>query len=176
MGGVSQRGGIPAREDERRELAMWILVCATVVDDPVMEMVDRFEVAYVGDVPPPTADEASPWFRLVRFEDYLPSDAHWRDMRPGVVRTLRCFSDARARVDAAIEKASPRWRMDRMPVIDRSLLRLGVAEMLAFENPRPKATINGMVELAKRYGEATTPRFVNGILDQIRRDHAIPFQ
>lgn len=173
---MSARGSIPAREDDRRELSLWVLVCATVVGDPVMEMVDRFEVACVGDIPEPTSAEASEWYRIPRFEDHLPTQERWDTLRSGVVHTLRSFADARASVDAAIEKASPRWRLDRMPVIDRSLLRLGATEMLAFETPRPRATINGMLELAKRYGEATTPRFVNGILDQIRRDNGIPFR
>ena len=78
-------------------------------------------------------------------------------------------------IDAKIGEASPRWRLDRMPVVDRTLLRIGVAELLFTSKPRPRATINSLIELAKRFGSETTPAFVNGILDQIRRDAGVPF-
>jgi N utilization substance protein B len=61
-----------------------------------------------------------------------------------------------------------------MPLIDRTILRMGVAELLG-EKPRPRATLNGMIELAKQVGGEGTPAFVNGILDQIRRNLNIPF-
>jgi transcription antitermination factor NusB len=167
---------IPEREDRRRELALQILVAATVNQIPALDMMQRFRQACVGPVPPPTDAEASPYFRIVRFEDYLPDDAEWASHADAVARRLEAVDAHASALDAIIVAASPRWRIDRMPVIDRSLLRLGVVEMKFLPEPRARATINGMIELAKRYGETTTPRFVNGILDQIRRDLGVPFQ
>jgi N utilization substance protein B len=62
-----------------------------------------------------------------------------------------------------------------MPPIDRTLLRIGVAELISTDRPRARGTVNGLMEIAKRYGEEQTPRFVNGILDQVRRNLNIPF-
>lgn len=76
------------------------------------------------------------------------------------------------RIDDEIQKVSPRWRLDRMAVIDRNILRLGAWEL--FERQTPAiVVINACVELAKVYGEQNTPGFVNGLLDQICKDHGI---
>lgn len=167
---------VPAREDRRRELALQILVAATVNVVPPLEMMERFRQACVGPIPEPTAHEASPHFRIVRFEDLLPEDDEWASHAAAVELRLRAVEENAEEIDRLIVAASPRWRLDRMPVIDRSLLRLGVAEFKFTGEPRARATINGMIELAKAYGERTTPKFVNGILDQIRRDLGVPFR
>lgn len=71
-----------------------------------------------------------------------------------------------------IQSLSPRWRLDRMAVIDRNLLRLGTSELLSGINP-PIVTINACIELAKTYGDKSTPAFVNGLLDQFCKNHGI---
>ncbi|MEM1348490.1 MAG: transcription antitermination factor NusB [Myxococcota bacterium] len=71
-----------------------------------------------------------------------------------------------------IQELSPRWRLGRMGTIDRNLLRLGAWEILQ-EFRRPVEVINDCVELAKEYGEKTTPGFVNGLLDQLCKNHGI---
>ncbi len=75
-------------------------------------------------------------------------------------------------LNAEIQALSPRWRLERMAVIDRNLLRLGTSELLSGLNP-PLVTINACVELAKTYGDKTTPAFVNGLLDQFCKNHGI---
>lgn len=75
-------------------------------------------------------------------------------------------------VDAAIQAASPRWKLGRMAAIDRSILRLGTLELLERVTP-PKDVIYDCVVLAKQYGDKDTYKFVNGLLDQICRDHGI---
>ena len=54
-----------------------------------------------------------------------------------------------------------------MAVIDRNILRLGCFELLFSECAPPKVAINEAIELAKRFGDVDSPRFVNGILDKI---------
>ncbi len=71
-----------------------------------------------------------------------------------------------------IQSLSPRWRLDRMAAIDRNLLRLGTSELLSGINP-PLVTINACIELAKAYGDKSTPAFVNGLLDQFCKNHGI---
>jgi N utilization substance protein B len=166
---------IPRREDRRRELSLWVLVGSDACALSAAGGVDRFERAFVGPIPPPSDNEASAHYRIERFEDYLPNDEAWAEHRSGVLRVVQDFEDNAVEVDSTIQAASPRWRLERMPMIDRALLRIGVSELLYADKPRPRATINGLIELAKRYGSPTTPAFVNGILDQIRRDREIPF-
>jgi transcription antitermination protein NusB len=71
----------------------------------------------------------------------------------------------REEVDEAITKVSRTWRLDRMARVDRNILRLAVAELLFFPDIPARVSINEAVELAKRYGAAESPAFVNGLLD-----------
>ena len=74
-----------------------------------------------------------------------------------------------AELDGAIAEAATHWRLDRIAPVDRTILRLGAYE-LAAEAETPAAVIlDEAVELAKRFGEADSPSFVNGVLDAIRR-------
>jgi N utilization substance protein B len=74
-----------------------------------------------------------------------------------------------AELDEAIAAAATHWRLDRIAPVDRTILRLGAYELVA-EAATPAAVIlDEAVELAKRFGEADSPAFVNGVLDAIRR-------
>ena len=79
---------------------------------------------------------------------------------------------AQARVavlDGQIQEAATHWRLDRIAPVDRTILRLGAYE-LAEEKQTPAAVVlDEAVELAKRFGEADSPAFVNGVLDAIRK-------
>lgn len=66
------------------------------------------------------------------------------------------------------------WQLKRMAVIDRNILRLGVFELKYTTDIPPKATINEAVELAKKYGDLNSSKFVNGILDKIHKEEAPP--
>ena len=70
-------------------------------------------------------------------------------------------------IDALIKKHVKNWDIDRMAVIDRNILRMGCFELLFLEDVPPKVAINEAIELAKRFGDMDSPRFVNGILDKI---------
>lgn len=72
-------------------------------------------------------------------------------------------------IDAWIDEAASNWRIERLAVIDRIILRLGAFE-LAHEPDTPRAVvISEAVELAKRFSAADAPKFINGVLDAIRR-------
>lgn len=73
------------------------------------------------------------------------------------------------RIDAAIAGAATHWRFERLADIDRELLRVAAYELL-FEPQTPgSVVIDEAVELAKRFGEADSPAFVNGVLDAVMR-------
>ena len=82
----------------------------------------------------------------------------------------RVASARAAEIDALIEQHSQNWRIERMPVVDRSLLRCGVAEMLGFSKTPAAIVINESLEVARRYAAPESIHFLNGVLDAIARD------
>ena len=70
-------------------------------------------------------------------------------------------------IDKRIVSASENWTMDRMPIVDRSLLRLAASEMCYVDDVPVSVSINEAVNLAKEFGGENSPRFVNGILGRI---------
>ena len=79
-----------------------------------------------------------------------------------------------AAIDEKISRHATNWQLKRMAVIDRNVLRIGVYELLYAEDIPPKVTINEAVELAKKYGDLESSKFVNGILDKIHKTEIIP--
>jgi N utilization substance protein B len=71
-------------------------------------------------------------------------------------------------LDAQASRASENWRMDRIAVVERNILRLGIHELRRGEVP-PKVAIDEAVHLAHWFGDARAPGFVNGILDGVAR-------
>lgn len=74
------------------------------------------------------------------------------------------------KIDEMIQKHAQNWRLDRINSVDKSILRMGIAELLFFKDVPAAVTMNELVELSKDFGEAETPAFVNGILDPISRE------
>lgn len=72
-------------------------------------------------------------------------------------------------IDEKITEYATNWQLKRMAVIDRNVLRIGVYELLYSEDIPPKVTINEAVELAKKYGDTESSKFINGILDKIHK-------
>jgi N utilization substance protein B len=75
-------------------------------------------------------------------------------------------------LDGVIGKHADNWDMKRMAVIDRNILRLGAFELLHGSDAPPKVCINEAIELAKRFGDAESGKFINGVLDAIHKAHA----
>jgi N utilization substance protein B len=75
-----------------------------------------------------------------------------------------------AEIDALLAKASKNWRLERMARVDRNLLRLALWELKWSGDVPAKVAINEAIEIAKRYGTAESPAFVNGILDRCLED------
>ncbi len=73
-------------------------------------------------------------------------------------------------IDALIEQHSQNWRLERMPVVDRNLLRAGIAEILGFPKTPAAIVINESLEVARRYAAPESIHFLNGVLDAVARD------
>ncbi len=77
------------------------------------------------------------------------------------------ISDHAIEIDALISQHTKNWRVGRMSIIDRNLIRLGVYEVLFRADVPATVAINEAIEIAKRYSTDDAPSFINGILDAI---------
>ncbi len=74
------------------------------------------------------------------------------------------------KLDGLIEEASTNWRINRMPIVDRNILRLAAFELLNCPDIPASVSVNEAVELAKKFGTAESRAFVNGIVDRLGRN------
>lgn len=72
-------------------------------------------------------------------------------------------------IDTTISKYATNWQIERMAVVDRNILRIAAFEMLYLDDIPPKVSINEAVDIAKKYGDTDSGKFVNGILDKISK-------
>ena len=70
-------------------------------------------------------------------------------------------------LDTLIGKYAANWKVSRMPIVDRNILRAGVYELLWMDDVPAKVTVNEAIELAKSFGDDDASKFVNGILDKV---------
>src|SRR5262245_63063314 len=77
------------------------------------------------------------------------------------------------KIDAVIQSHAEHWRLDRMAVVDRNILRLATQELL-FDTETPgTVVINEAIEIARRYSAQESPQFINGVLDSIKREREL---
>lgn len=72
-------------------------------------------------------------------------------------------------IDEIVKDALEHWNPDRVGYIERSILRIAAYEMRYFDNVPNAVAINEAIELAKRFGGDESPRFINGVLDRLKR-------
>jgi len=73
-------------------------------------------------------------------------------------------------LNSNIQDKVSNWEIERIAVIDKILLRMGIAEMLYFEDIPPKVSINEVIDMSKEFSSANSGKFINGILDAILTD------
>jgi N utilization substance protein B len=100
-----------------------------------------------------------------------------RSLDPEAVSFARALATgawrAHGRYDELLGSTARAWSVQRMPPIDRNILRLGLHELLEHPATPAQVVINEAIELARHFGDAESPAFVNGVLDTIRRDCGI---
>jgi len=97
--------------------------------------------------------------------DDLAVSPEEREFAAGIVQTV---AGAHEELDTALMAVTDNWRLERIGAIERSVLRLGAAELQRGEAP-PRVVIQEAVRLAERFGTAASARFVNGVLDAYAR-------
>jgi transcription antitermination factor NusB len=107
-------------------------------------------------------------------------DDFWRSAREQDV-SVKEFADSLVRgtignleaIDKAITRYATNWHIDRMATVDRNVLRLATYELLYLREIPPKVSINEAVDIAKKYGDKDSGKFVNGILDKISKEETL---
>ena len=94
--------------------------------------------------------------------------------RPYIDQLLLVLDEQLEACDAQIEACMPNWRLDRLSAIDRNILRIATAEMMAVDDVPHRVAIHEAIRLAERYGSDDTPGFVNGVLDAVGRQTITP--
>lgn len=89
--------------------------------------------------------------------------------RPYAEILVRLVGTNLEKIDRTIVESLTNWRLERLAVVDRAILRMGTAEMMFVDDVPPRMCIREMVQLAEKYGTADSPRFVNGVLDAVMR-------
>ena len=112
-----------------------------------------------------TKQEATAAF--TQFEEHFLPDGVVEDF---VKRLVHGVLEHRPELDRLIEQYSEHWRIDRIDMIDRNILRMALFELLYCEEIPPKVTINEAIDLGKRFGSEDSGSFINGILDRVQNE------
>jgi N utilization substance protein B len=91
------------------------------------------------------------------------------DVKQFAEKLVKGVNEHRDEIDRVISKYAVNWEMKRMAVIDRNILRFATYELLFVDDIPPKVSINEAIDIAKRYGDKESGKFVNGILDKINK-------
>ena len=89
------------------------------------------------------------------------------------VTLVEGVTEHRARIDEIIASYAEGWTLDRMPAVDRNVLRIGVYELLWREDIPDLVAIDEAIELAKSLSTDDSPRFINGVLARILRSRPV---
>jgi N utilization substance protein B len=120
------------------------------------------QMLFQGDLGKQTPDEVRALFWTSRDDVDTETRGFAEDL-------YRVATTRQAEVDALIESHAQNWRLERMAVVDRNLLRAAVAEMIAYPNTPAAIIINESLEIARRYAAPESVQFLNGVLDAISR-------
>src|SRR5689334_5951667 len=128
------------------------------------------QVLFLWDQRKQPIDEAiSSFYESLSHEEEEPAPAHSHD--EFMEALVRGASDRAPEIDRRIADKSEHWRLDRMPAVDRNILRLAVYEMTGVGTP-PAVVIDEALELARKFSTDESVAFINGVLDAVRRDAA----
>jgi len=101
-------------------------------------------------------------------EDFWAREDRSKEVKDFANSLVRGTLENLSKIDEIISRYTDNWEIKRMAVIDKNILRLGSFEIIYIDDIPYKVSINEAIELAKKYGDVDSGKFVNGILDKIR--------
>lgn len=105
-------------------------------------------------------------------QDFWQAHPAPQDVRAFATQVVEGTVEHLEHINQLIAQHANNWDMARMAIVDRNILRMGAYELLYLDEVPPKVCLNEAVELAKRFGDEESSKFVNGILDTIHKTHA----
>ncbi|MFO7768610.1 MAG: transcription antitermination factor NusB [bacterium] len=102
--------------------------------------------------------------------DQLVRDEYDEEVSSFVERLVLRVEEEREGLDRIIEEWATNWDLERIALIDKLILRMGLTELLHFIDVPAKVCINESIEMTKKYSSAEAKRFVNGILDAVYKE------
>jgi transcription antitermination protein NusB len=123
------------------------------------------QMLFQSDMGKQTADQVTKTFWAQR------SDVE-DDARGFAEDLFRVANERLPEIDAAIQKHADNWRLERMAVVDRNVLRAGVAEFLGYPKTPKPVIINEALEIARKFSSPESVHFINGVLDSIAKELA----
>jgi transcription antitermination protein NusB len=125
------------------------------------------QILYQWDMRKQSVDESIDAFYGTLYSEESPAVRPERD--PFLEDLVRGTVDKSGEIDALISSHAEHWRIERMPAVDRNVLRLAIYEMMAMDTPPPVA-IDEAIELARRFSGEESVQFINGVLDAAKRE------
>lgn len=110
---------------------------------------------------------------LAQLDDFLDDDKPDPQVRNYARRLVLETRDRIVELDAALQTVADNWDLKRMAPVDRNILRVAACEMRTQTGIPPKVAITEAVEIAKAFGTAESPAFINGILDAVLKKHLL---
>jgi N utilization substance protein B len=125
------------------------------------------QILYSSEVGQRPVDEAAQTFFSQQWPDAVPPAAALQRFASELAIETAAKLDA---VDALIAETATRWRPERMPTIDRLILRMAICELMRGSDATPPAVvINEALELARTFSTEESVKFINGMLDAVRK-------
>jgi N utilization substance protein B len=136
------------------------------VDEAIRAFYDTLDADQTSEEPmeePEAVEEAEP----MKERDGAPGPALGRD--DFMEELARGASGMASAIDHRIAEKSAHWKLERMPIVDRNILRLGIYEMSCGETP-PAVVIDEALELARQFSGEESVAFINGVLDAVHKE------
>ncbi|HSK76159.1 MAG TPA: transcription antitermination factor NusB [Thermoanaerobaculia bacterium] len=158
-----------------REMAVQMLFQSDLGGSPLPQIFNSFDLSeYLAREEPSDKKQerpetpADPRAEFARKRRRVEEAFHYaQDLVRGTV-------EHQEKIDDMIRAQADNWRLERMPAVDRNILRLAIYEML-HERETPKLVVmDEAIELAKKFGSEQSGRFVNGLLDGLLKQHTFP--
>ena len=105
---------------------------------------------------------------LAELDEFCDCFEAGKKTMPYARRVILGICEHLADIDSLIASRSHNWRMERMSLVDRNILRIAAFEMLHVEDVPATVAINEALEISKRYAEPDSVGFINGILDSVQ--------
>ncbi len=143
---------MPARRKSRQRALQILFICDSR-KLPAEQCIQQFyDSLYTAEIEAESGEEP---------EEPMARDLFMETLVTGTMASLD-------EIDSLISQRAANWRLERMPMIDRNLLRMAVHEMKNVGTP-PAVVIDEALEIARRYSEQEAVPFINGVLDAVRR-------